>query len=495
MFAGLNITDAPPSETRLGRMMIGGKWEYGTGGDWLEVVSPATGEIAGYLPLGTRADAQRAIAAANAAKPKIAGMSIWERSALCLRIADEIDKRAEEIAHLLALEQGKPFHRDAKGEAGAASAAFRMWAEQVKWLETGYFPVQDGNKRAFSTYQPRGVYGLITPWNFPLGLPVIYLAPGLAAGNSIVWVPAPTTSLVTDLFMQCLMEAGVPDGVVNTVTGLGSEVGDEVVVNPGTQAISFTGSSATGKTIATRGAGKPMMLELGGNGPTVVLADADVDVAARKVAAGCFANAGQICTATERILVDRKIYDRFVAAVVAEAGKVKLGPAFDPETTMGALNNEPVATKVDKHLEEARARGAEILCGGGRATDLPTRLYYQPTVIANPPADSLLNVDETFGPVAPIMPFDGDDDLFKLASASSYGLSGALFTKDVGKAFRYAEKIKCGIVNVNEMSCYWEMHIPAGGASGSNSGIGRTGGRHTLAEMSDMKTITIDLGA
>lgn len=495
MFAGLKITDAPASQTRLGRMRVGSDWHYGTGSDWLEIVSPATGEVVGFTALGTRKDAQDAIAAANKAKDKIAGMSIWERSRMLVRIADAIDAKVDDLSQILALEQGKALNTDAVGEVKGTAAAFRMWAEQVKWLETGYFPVEDPNKRAFSTIQPKGVFGLITPWNFPLSLPAIYLAPGLAAGNAIVWVPAPTTSLVTESFMQCLIEAGVPDGVVNTVTGLGPVVGDEVVINRGTQAISFTGSTATGLTIASRAAGKSVILELGGNGPSVVLDDADVALAAKRIATGCFANAGQICTATERILVAEKIKDEFLSHLVEAARTVKLGHSLEKGTTMGALNNETVASKMDQHIEEALGKGAKVLLGGKRAENLPTKLYYEPTVVSDVPLDSLLNTDETFGPIAPVLSFRNDEELFAMASASSYGLSGALFTQNVGRVFKYAEKIRCGIVNVNEMSCYWETHIPAGGAAGSASGVGRTGGRHTLMEMSDLKTITIDIGS
>ena len=490
---GLKVTTAPSGAT-VSRMRIGGRWEEGGSGEFLEVTSPATGAVVGFVPLGTRADVQRAIAAAQAAKPKIAGLSVWERSKLCFAVADAIEGRKEALARTLCLEQGKPYHAEALGEASASVAAFRNAGEQIKWLETACFPVEDRNKRAFSFLQPKGVFGIVTPWNFPLALPSIYyLAPGLATGNAMVWVPAPTTSIIAEKLMECLIEAGVPDGVVNLVIGDGPEVGDEVVSNPGTDAIAFTGSSETGRIIASRGAGKPLMVELGGNGPTIVLADADLDTAAARAAAGCFANAGQICTSTERILVADAVHDAFVEKLVTAARAVRMGDPFDPATTMGPLNNEPNAQKVDAHLADARQRGASILFGGGRAEGLATRLHYQPTVIADLSPDSLLNVDETFGPVVPVLRFRDEEEAHRIVAKSRLGLSAAVFTQTIRHAFRWAEALKVGIVNVNEMSPYWETHIPAGGAAGTASGIGRTGGRHTLLEMSDLKTVTIDI--
>jgi acyl-CoA reductase-like NAD-dependent aldehyde dehydrogenase len=482
--------DAP-----LTRMRIGDGWETGSSGEFLEIVSPVTGAVIGMVPMGRREDARRAIAAAQAGREAISGMSIWDRARLCMRVADAIDARRDELARALCLEQGKPYHTEALVEAEAAATAFRNAAEQIKWLETAYFPVADGHKRAFNFLQPKGVFAVITPWNFPLSLPAIYyLGPGLATGNAMVWVPAPTTSIIAGKLMECMVEAGVPDGVVNLVTGDGPVVGDEIVASPGTDAVAFTGSTATGQAIAVRGAGKPLMLELGGNGPTLVLADADVAMAAQRIAAGCFANAGQICTSTERILAHASVYDELVDGLARAAAKVRLGDPFDAATTMGPLNNEPNAEKIDAHLADALARGARMVAGGGRAAGMPTRLYYQPSVVADVPAGALLNTDETFGPVAPVLRFEHEEEARHLARCSRFGLSAAVFTTAIRDAWRWAEWLKVGIVNVNEMSPYWEMHIPAGGAAGTTSGLGRTGGRHTLLEMSDLKTITFDIG-
>ncbi|MDW6025091.1 aldehyde dehydrogenase family protein [Mesorhizobium sp. BAC0120] len=491
---GMPIVTEPEAGARIGMNRIGAEWEAGRTGKFLKIDSPSSGQSLGYIALSTRADIGRAVAAAEAARAKFGKMGVFERAALCMKIADEIDRRTEELARLLCLEQGKPFHSEAKAEVGGAALGFRNAAEQMKWLETAAFPVADANKRAFSFLQPKGVFAIITPWNFPLGLPCMYyLGPAVATGNTVVWVPAPTTSLIAVALMECLIEAGLPDGVINLVLGDGVEVGDEAVVHPGTHAIGFTGSSATGATIARRGAGKPLLLEMGGNGPTIVLPDADVEMAAAQIGAGCFRNAGQICTATERILVHKSVHDRFVEGLVNAAGKVRMGDPFDPATTMGPINNAVALDKMLSHMEDAVARKADVVMGGKVATGLPTNLYFEPTVVTGLAPESLLNTEESFGPVAPVLTFETDEEALELAASSPYGLSAAVFTNTIRKAFFFTERLRVGIVNVNEMSCYWEPHIPAGGAAGTQSGLGRTGGRHTLMEMCDLKTMTIDI--
>ncbi|MDX3926284.1 MAG: aldehyde dehydrogenase family protein [Shinella sp.] len=491
---GMPIVSEIESGARVGLNRIGAEWVPGSSGSFLRIDSPSTGEHLGYLALSTRADVGRAVAVAEATRETMRKMGIFARADLCMKIADAIDSRAEELARLLCLEQGKPFHTEAKKEIDGASLGFRNAAEQMKWLETAAFPLADPNKRAFSFLQPKGVFAIITPWNFPAALPCLYyLGPAIATGNTVVWVPAPTTSLIAVALMECMLEAGLPDGAINLVLGDGAEVGDEAVVHPGTHAIGFTGSSATGATIARRGAGKPLLLEMGGNGPTVVLADADIEIAAAQIGAGCFANAGQICTATERVLVHKSVHDRFVEHLVKAAGKVRMGDPFDPATTMGPVNNAQALDKMLEHMEDAAMRKATVLTGGKIAAGLPTNLYFEPTVVTDLTKESLLNREESFGPVAPVLTFDTDEEALALAASSPYGLSAAVFTNSIKRAFFYTENLRVGIVNVNEMSCYWEPHIPAGGASGTNSGLGRTGGRHTLTEMCDLKTMTIDI--
>ena len=475
-------------------MFIGGRWAASEGGGTFEATSPATGETLATLQEGTREDAGRAVEAANRARSSIAGMPVWERSRMLVRIAEAIDRRREELARTIALDQGKPYHTEALFEVSLAADGFREAAEQIKWLETPVIPVEAPTKRVFSIRQPRGVYAVVTPWNFPLNIPVEYIAPALAAGNTVVWVPAPTTSLCAVRLMEAMAEADLPAGAINLVTGQGPVVGDEIVAHPGTDAVGFTGSPPTGEQIMRRAAGKPVLLELGGNGPTVILDDADLDSATEAAALGCWINAGQVCCATERLLVHEAVHDRVLEVLADSASKVRLGDPLDEETTMGPLNNEATAQKNDRHIADAVDRGAKIVTGGGRARGKPTELFYQPTVLDGVTTDMAINREESFGPVAPVLTVGDDDEALRVANECSLGLVSAVFTRDVNRAFKFAEGLQTGIVMVNEFTDYWELHIPFGGASGKRSGIGRIGGKRALEEMTDLKTIVFEIG-
>jgi succinate-semialdehyde dehydrogenase/glutarate-semialdehyde dehydrogenase len=475
-------------------MFVNGQWVEGRSRERLEVRSPATGRVIATIPQGTREDARDAVAAARSSQRRWAATPLRERIRVCRRVAEVALRHRDQFARLLSLEQGKPYHTEALIEAGAVGIWFDMAAEHAATLETAVLPVENPAKRVFTIRQPRGVYAVITPWNYPLGIPSEYLSAALVTGNTVVWVPAPTTSACAVRLVECLEEAEVPPGVVNLVTGPGPVVGDEIVVHPETDAVAFTGSSATGLTIASRAPGKPLLLELGGNGPTIVLPDADLARGAPAIAFGCFRNAGQVCSATGRILVHHSVHEDLAGRLVEAARKVCLGDPFDPHTTMGPLNNERNAAKVDQHLAEAQQRGARVLFGGGRAEGFPTNLYYRPTVVDGVSPESRLHLEETFGPIAALIPFKDDEEAFAYADASALGLAGAVFTRDIARAFRFAERLRLGTVVINDQSSYWDRTSPSGGASGRRSGIGRQGGRYTLLEMTELKTVVIDVG-
>jgi succinate-semialdehyde dehydrogenase/glutarate-semialdehyde dehydrogenase len=323
-------------------------------------------------------------------------------------------------------------------------------------------------------------------------MPAELIAPALAAGNTVVWTPASTTAVAGVALAECVAEADLPPGVFNLVTGPGSVVGDEISRNPGTHGVGFIGSTETGRRVAEAAAGKAAVLELGGNGPVVVLEDADLDLAAEATVAACFLCAGQSCTAGERLLVHRDVREEFVARLARlVAERVLLGDPFSEATTMGPLNNEGVAAKMDEHVADALERGAEVVHGGERAGGFPTDLYWQPTVLDGVPADALVATEETFGPVAPVVAIDSLDQAIELANASPYGLLSAIFTGDLAKGLRYADEVRTGWVNINESSNYWETHLPFGGRAGSASGIGRVGGSAPLEAFTELQTVVI----
>lgn len=471
---------------------IGGRWTSDPAGEVKPAHSPIDGAAIGMLCWSSRQAAVDAVAAARAAQPAWRKLSTWDRAITMRRIGDAIAARRAELAALLTLEQGKPY-AEAFFEVGKAVDGFNLAADLVKYLEGQTIPTEDPTKRVMTFYRPRGVYAVVTPWNFPVNIPVEYIAPGLAAGNTIVWTPAPTTALVAVALMRAIGQADLPPGVLNLVTGAGAVVGDEIVSNPGTDAVGFTGSAATGKQIALRAAGKPQLMELGGNGPVVILDDADLDRAAAATASGCFVNAGQVCSSSERILVHRKVHDEFAARMAAEARRIVLGDPRKDGVTMGPLNNAGVAAKVAGHVADALDRGARAIVGGKAPDGHPSPLYFEPTVLTGVPRDSLINMEETFGPVAPLLVVDSDEQAFEIAADNRYGLVSSVFTQDIDRAFRYVEEMPTGIVNINDTSNYWELHIPFGGMSGKDSGTGRVGGRHALAAMCDLKTATFSV--
>jgi acyl-CoA reductase-like NAD-dependent aldehyde dehydrogenase len=461
-------------------------------GATFESVSPATGEVLGVLPDAGREDARRAVDAAGAAAEGLAALSVVERARLCHAVADRIDARRDEVARLLSLEQGKPLG-EAMGEVAFAADLFRNAAEDVKRLDTTIIPSVDPAKRILTIRQPHGVVAVITPWNYPVGIPSQYLSACLAVGNAVVWKPAPTTSLVAAKLLECMLEASVPDAAVNLLFG-GADVGDEIVSSPGTNAVGFTGSPGVGQAIARAAGAKPVLLELGGNGPTIILDDADLELAVAGTAFGCFSNAGQICQSSERILVAANVHDGVVEGLAEKARAIRLGHPLDPGTTMGPLNNEAVAAKVDEHLADAVGRGATVVAGGGRASDFPTRLYYPPNVVDGVPLDSLLATDETFGPVAPVITVRDADEAIAIANDSPYGLCCSVYTGSLSRAFHCAERLQCGVVNINESAAYWDGRTPFGGYSGKSSGVGRLGGEAVITTMTQLKSIVLHVG-
>jgi len=352
----------------------------------------------------------------------------------------------------------------------------------------------DPAKRVLVYRVPKGVVGVITPWNWPYTMPAELIAPALAAGNAVVWNPARLTSLCSVALAEAIVEADLPPGVFNLVTGPGAEVGDEIAGDPRVAAIGFVGSTTTGHRIAARAAGKELLLEMGGNGPLVILDDADVDAAVAATLTACFLNAGQSCTAGERVLVDRAIHDAYLERLVdAVRREVRLGDPLDGATTMGPLNNERTAAKTERQVGEAVRRGATLLAGGQRAARLGSELFFEPTVLDRVTESMEIARDETFGPVVPITAIDGPQAALDIIEGSVFGLLTSVFTRDLARGLQFAESARAGWVNINEGTNYWESHLPFGGRAGSQSGLGRVGGRFSIERLTELKTIVVNL--
>ena len=408
------------SDSPYARQLRRRDWVAATSDLVREIVSPVTGETLAEAPDASSADIDRAVAAARAAQPTWAALSAWERAEICHAIADLIDERREDFARELSLEQGKPYAAEALPDIDETAENFRIAAEDVKRMETADHPVA-GREQA-DPHVPEAERRLrrITPWNFPTLIPVELIAPGIAAGNTIVIKPSEWTPIAMANFMQIMADAGLPDGVVNVIYG-GGEVGERLVTHPGVDCIGFVGSHGTAEKIVRAAGLKRSLIEASGNGPVIVCEDADLARAAQGAVFGGFFCAGQVCCATERVLVHERVHDAFLDEVVKAAAAWTLGDPFDATTKVGPMNNEPTARKMDAHLEDAVAKGATVVLGGSRASGRPTDLYYEPTVVTDVGVDTLINREETFGPIVPLIRVGSDDEALAVANDSHLG--------------------------------------------------------------------------
>jgi succinate-semialdehyde dehydrogenase/glutarate-semialdehyde dehydrogenase len=349
-------------------------------------------------------------------------------------------------------------------------------------------PTTERNRRMFTVRRPVGVWAAITPWNFPVMIPMETVGPGLATGNAVIVKPPINTCWAMLEAARVIEEAGFPKGSLSVIPGEG-DVGEWLVTHEGVQGISFTGSSATGKRIVAAMGLKRSIMEMSGNGPLIVAGDADVEAAATAAVYGAYYNAGQVCTATERVIVLEDLHDEFVDATLKAAEAVTLGDPMHDTTNMGPLNNEPTAAKMDRHISDAVDKGAELLMGGSRASGFPTDLYYDFTVLDRVPEDSLVSQEESFGPVLPILTAADDEEAVGVANRTHLGLQAAVFTNDLSKAFWYADRIRSGTVVVNDSTDFWETFQPFGGAAGTDTGWGR----QRIDEFTDLQTVVFVL--
>ena len=470
-------------------LYIGGSWRPGSGGA-TDATSPSSGQAFASVATATAADVDAAVRAAATAAPDWAARSAFDRAQCCDQIAGQIAARRDELARALTEDQGKPLLAEAYDEVDELAGYFTMAGQDAR-RAAGSLPAStSAARRVLVTRVPLGVVGVVSPWNWPYTMGAELIAPAMAAGNTVVWVPAPTTSACCGLLAEVIATTELPDGVFNFVPGPGPVAGDALVGHPLVAGVGFVGSVQTGAQVAVRAAGKTQLLELGGNGPMVILEDADLELATEAALEAAYLCAGQSCTAGERFLVHVDVRAEFTDRMVqATRARIRLGDPFDPKTTMGPLNNEATAAKFDRHLADAVAGGARICCGGRRAPGFPTSLYAEPTVLDGVTPGMAIEQEETFGPVVPIVTVRSADEALALANASPFGLTAAIFTGDLERGLAFAERARAGWVNINASTNLWESHLPFGGRAGSISGRGRVGGCYPMETFTEPKTV------
>ena len=477
------VVDAVDVPTGL---LVGGTWRDATGGRRLDVLDPADGSLLATVADADTDDATAAIDAAAAAAEEWAATSPRHRADLLMRAFDLMRERSEELALLIALENGKSLP-DARGEVAYAAEFFRWYAEEGVRLRGQVGVSPSGANRLLVSYQPVGVSVLVTPWNFPAAMATRKIAPALAAGCTAVLKPAAETPLTALAVAALLQEVGLPDGVLNVVTTSrpGPVVG-AMLADRRTRMLSFTGSTEVGRVLLRTAADQVLKcaMELGGNAPFLVLDDADVEAALEGAMVAKMRNGGQACTAANRFFVHDAVHDDFVSGLVERMGAIRVGPGSDPATQCGPLVNEQAVAKVDELVRDAVDRGARVLLGGS-PVDGPG-CFYPPTVLVDVPADARVLHEEVFGPVAPVVRFDSEEEVVARANDTDLGLVSYLYTGDTGRGLRLAERLESGMVGLNR-GLVSDPAAPFGGTK--QSGLGREGSTEGLLEFMEAQYV------
>lgn len=478
---------------------IDGRHVADASGQSFEKIDPATGSAVALVPDGDERDVDLAVQAATRAFPRWSRTTVAERSRLLLAMADRIDARRDELALAECIDGGKPLKRARDIEIPRAAANFRYFATAIEHFHSEAYRT-DRVALNYTLYQPRGVAGLLSPWNLPLYLFTWKIAPALASGNTVVAKPSELTPTTAHLLTEIASEAGLPPGVFNVVHGYGHKVGAALVAHPGVPTISFTGGTAIGADIARVAAPlfKKLTLELGGKNPNIIFADAQADDALRTSIRAAFDNQGEICLCGSRIFVEESIYPRFVEEFAAATRELKIGDPLDPTVDQGALISRRHLERVQAYIQLAKDEGGKVVCGG--KTPDPQLIgercrngaFLEPTVIVDLGVNCRANQEEIFGPVVTITPFRDEEQVVAFANASPFGLSASLWTSNLGRAHRIAERLECGTVWIN---CWLlrDLRTPFGGVK--QSGVGREGGLEALHFFTDAKTVCVKYDA
>lgn len=475
------------------KMLIDGKLVNSVTGKVVTIYNPATKEPVAEVSVGVRIDAQLALDAARIAFPKWSETHSQQRGDILHEAARLVRQRVEEIATLLTCEQGKPL-KDSRREVLSSADVLDYYAEEGKRNFGQWVPAASQGSRSLVVKQPIGVAAIITPWNLPVDLMAWKVGPALAAGCTVVAKPPSLAPLAATAFIRAVNDAGVPPGVVNVVHGSGSVVGAELVENPVSRKIAFTGETATGRWIMEKAARhiKRVSLELGGQSPFIVCSDASVDKAVSACVQRAFSNMGQICISVNRIYVAEEVAEEFTSKLVDRTMKLKVGNGLEPGIDLGPMFSEPMRQKTEEHIADAVQKGARVLCGGHKpeGEEYENGFFFLPTVLENVDHSMRVMREETFGPVAPIMHFEDLDEVISLANGTEYGLAAYIFTNDLTTAIKAAERLEAGGVGIN-VNNVAEIQAPFGGWK--QSGLGRELGHYGLDEYLEVKHIRFGL--